>query len=147
MDVKDGTDLFVLVRPRDNDLATLAQTHRTVAAAIATGQIRACHDVSDGGVLVAAAEMCIASGFGATLPLVELPVDVEAFDELLGSYVLSVPRHNINAVFDILGKAVECTIIGDASPAARFIAFRSKDDAMDVSVDELTAAWRGTLDW
>jgi phosphoribosylformylglycinamidine synthase len=147
MDLKDGTDRFLLIRPRGNDLATLAKTHRTVAAAIATGRVRACHDVSEGGVLVAVAEMCIASGLGATLPLGELPAGVDAFDELLGSYLLSVQRDNIDAVSDLLRKDVELKIIGDASPAPHFVAFRSKEDSMDLSVNELTAAWRGTLDW
>ncbi|MDT7952645.1 MAG: phosphoribosylformylglycinamidine synthase subunit PurL [Acetobacteraceae bacterium] len=38
-----------------------------VRGQIAAGRVRACHDVSDGGLLIAVAEMMLASGVGATL--------------------------------------------------------------------------------
>ena len=38
-----------------------------VRTQILAGTVRACHDCSDGGLLVAVAEMCMASGVGATL--------------------------------------------------------------------------------
>ena len=57
------------------DLANLAATHRAVAGADRSGQsVGSCHDVCDGGLAVAAAEMCIASGLG-------LIVGAELFDE------------------------------------------------------------------
>jgi phosphoribosylformylglycinamidine synthase len=47
-------------RPRF-DLALAAETHRTVAKLISEGLVSAVHDVSDGGLAVAVAEMCIAA--------------------------------------------------------------------------------------
>ncbi|MEM8986836.1 MAG: phosphoribosylformylglycinamidine synthase subunit PurL [Pseudomonadota bacterium] len=59
---------------------------------IGEGKVAAVHDVSDGGLLVAIAEMCLAAGQGAKL---ETPVQARAaafwFGEDQGRYVLSAP--------------------------------------------------------
>jgi phosphoribosylformylglycinamidine synthase len=49
------------------DLAHEKKTGDAVRAMIEAGTIKACHDVSDGGVLTAVAEMAIVSGIGADL--------------------------------------------------------------------------------
>src|SRR5207237_8470887 len=68
MDLKDPREgVLCLVRAKSQSLDDLAKTHRAVACAIANEHVLACHDVSDGGWLVAAAEMCIASRLGLTL--------------------------------------------------------------------------------
>ncbi len=43
--------------------------------AISSGLVRACHDLSEGGLAVAAAEMAFAGGFGATLDLTAMPCE------------------------------------------------------------------------
>src|SRR6185437_16581811 len=66
MDLKDPREgRLLLISPRSNSLQDRITTHRALAAAIARGLVRSCHDVSDGGYITAVAEMCIASGFGA----------------------------------------------------------------------------------
>ncbi|MBB5987058.1 phosphoribosylformylglycinamidine synthase subunit PurL [Sphingobium lignivorans] len=49
------------------DLETERRTGTFIRSAIQCGAITACHDVSDGGVAVAVAEMALASGIGAIL--------------------------------------------------------------------------------
>jgi phosphoribosylformylglycinamidine synthase len=53
--------------PPPVDLAAERATGDFVRGAIAAKQIVACHDVSDGGLLVAVAEMAMAGGVGASL--------------------------------------------------------------------------------
>jgi phosphoribosylformylglycinamidine synthase len=53
--------------PPPVDLFAERRTGDFVRAEILAGRIAACHDVSDGGLLVAIAEMAMASGIGATL--------------------------------------------------------------------------------
>ena len=53
--------------PPPVDLAGERRTGEFVLGQIEAGRIRACHDLSDGGLAVAAAEMCMASGTGAEL--------------------------------------------------------------------------------
>ena len=64
-----------------------------VRAQILEGHVRACHDVSDGGILVAMAEMAIAGNTGARLftgPR-EIPGHAYWFGEDQGRYLLAVP--------------------------------------------------------
>jgi phosphoribosylformylglycinamidine synthase len=74
------------------DLAAERRHGEFVRAAILEGGVRACHDVSDGGLLVAIAEMALAGGTGAAL--VPGPDDVPAhafwFGEDQARYVLAV---------------------------------------------------------
>ena len=55
--------------------------------------MRACHDVSDGGLLVALAEMAMAGGVGARLSAgpPDIPGHAFWFGEDQGRYVLAVP--------------------------------------------------------
>src|SRR5262249_21938831 len=53
--------------PPPVDLAAERRNGDTVRAAILAGEATACHDLSDGGLLVALAEMAIAGGVGATV--------------------------------------------------------------------------------
>jgi phosphoribosylformylglycinamidine synthase len=89
MDLKNRTARVILVSPRDEKLQTLAATHRGLAKQIALGRVAACHDVGDGGVAVAAAEMCIASGLGLIVGE-ELLMTDGAFAERLGTYLVEV---------------------------------------------------------
>src|SRR5262249_53385180 len=59
MDLKGGRDNVVaLAKSRSGELADLAKLHRAMARIIRDGHVMSCHDISDGGALVAAAEMC-----------------------------------------------------------------------------------------
>ncbi|MCI5075432.1 phosphoribosylformylglycinamidine synthase subunit PurL [Oricola sp.] len=63
-----------------------------VRSAIRNGQVTACHDLSDGGMFVALAEMCIASGKGATVDAGDaLPAHALLFGEDQGRYLVTVP--------------------------------------------------------
>jgi phosphoribosylformylglycinamidine synthase len=81
-------------RPPRPDLCLEMQVQATLRSAIAAGLLSAAHDLSDGGLLVAAAEMAIASGSGARIAL---PASKERLERLLfgegGARVLvSVPE-------------------------------------------------------
>ncbi len=62
-------DLFHIERgaPPHVDLEAERRNGETIRRLIAEGLVTACHDVSDGGLLVAAAEMALASGEGLDL--------------------------------------------------------------------------------
>jgi phosphoribosylformylglycinamidine synthase len=90
--------------PPPMDLASEQRHGLFVRDMILAGRVRACHDVSDGGLAVAVAEMCIASRMGADL---KVPPDVATsvgwlFGEEQGRYVLAVPPA---ALRDVLAEA------------------------------------------
>ena len=51
------------------DAGAARRVFAAVHAAIAAGRVRACHDLSEGGLAVAAAEMAFAGGWGASIAL------------------------------------------------------------------------------
>jgi phosphoribosylformylglycinamidine synthase subunit PurL len=81
--------------PPPVDLAVERANGDFVRLHILNGTIRACHDVSDGGVLVALAEMAMASGVGArmmTHPR-DIPGHAFWFGEDQARYLVAVPDH------------------------------------------------------
>jgi phosphoribosylformylglycinamidine synthase len=80
--------------PPPVDLAAERTNGEFVRGQILTGAVRACHDVSDGGVLVALAEMAMESGVGArmfTHPR-DIPGHAFWFGEDQSRYLLAVPE-------------------------------------------------------
>ncbi len=78
--------------PPPVDLAVERANGDFVRARILSGEIRACHDVSDGGILVALAEMAMESGVGARLVTHprEIPGHAFWFGEDQGRYIVAV---------------------------------------------------------
>jgi len=78
--------------PPPVDLAAERRNGDFVRGQILGGQVRACHDVSDGGLLVAVAEMALDGRIGATLaaPSAEVAAHAFWFGEDQARYVLAV---------------------------------------------------------
>jgi phosphoribosylformylglycinamidine synthase len=55
------------------DLVLAKRTFQAIHRAINAGQVRACHDLSEGGLAVAAAEMAFAGGLGVKIDLGSVP--------------------------------------------------------------------------
>ncbi|MEF2072312.1 phosphoribosylformylglycinamidine synthase subunit PurL [Consotaella aegiceratis] len=72
------------------DLAEEKANGDFVRALIRAGRVSACHDISDGGLAVALAEMCIASGRGAQVDIGEGAWHALLFGEDQARYVLAV---------------------------------------------------------
>ena len=79
--------------PPPVDLAIERINGDFVRARILSGEIRACHDVSDGGILVAVAEMAMATGVGARMSAHprEIPGHAFWFGEDQARYLVAVP--------------------------------------------------------
>ena len=77
--------------PPPVDLAAERLSGDFVRALIRDGRVSACHDVADGGVLVALAEMAMAGGIGVTVdpPRGALPAHAWLFGEDQGRYLIT----------------------------------------------------------
>jgi len=87
--------------PPPVELALERRTGDLVRRFIREGLVTAVHDVSDGGLLVALAEMAMASGLGVQAEnfwMADLPPHAFWFGEEQGRYVVTVPRPAIAAV-------------------------------------------------
>ena len=72
------------------DLLTERMRGEFVRAAIRSGEVTACHDISDGGLAVALAEMCMASGLGMEIGLSGDHMHAALFGEDQSRYVLTM---------------------------------------------------------
>ena len=78
--------------PPQVDLAAERRNGEFVRELIADSRVSAVHDVADGGVLVALAEMAMASGIGCTLD--SLNDAASAFGEDQSRYLVTAPAHD-----------------------------------------------------
>ncbi|HEY0009509.1 MAG TPA: AIR synthase-related protein, partial [Tepidisphaeraceae bacterium] len=137
----------VLIRAKAADLKTLPAVHRAMSKLIADGYFFAVHDVADGGYAVTAAEMCIASGLGliASNALFDSPA---AFAEVPGGYVAELRKWDdlptIQAAFDGIAEVAE---LGITQGFTKLTLTTEKTRVTDISIEDMTKAWRGTLDW
>jgi phosphoribosylformylglycinamidine synthase len=123
--------------PPPVDLAAERRNGDFVRAEILAGRARACHDVSDGGLLVAVAEMCMASGVGAVLT-------AEGahgfwFGEDQARYVLAV-ADGAACVAAAAAAGVPARVIGNSQGEDLVVA-----GAGSISVERLARAHEATL--
>ncbi|MBE9603985.1 phosphoribosylformylglycinamidine synthase subunit PurL [Acetobacteraceae bacterium H6797] len=130
--------------PPPVDLAAERKTGDFLRARILAGGILACHDVADGGLLVAVAEMLMATGTGATLNAAPegIPAHAYWFGEDQGRYVVAA------------SDAVASTLIAAAReagiPATRLGVTENTEalvlaDGSTISLSGLKAAHEATL--
>jgi phosphoribosylformylglycinamidine (FGAM) synthase-like enzyme len=92
--------------PPPVSLETERKHGRMVQLLIEKGLLAACHDVSDGGLLVAIAEMCLPKKIGAQLRLPgQIPAFAYAFGEDQARYVIAVDAAKKDAVVVMLNQA------------------------------------------
>ena len=86
--------------PPPVDLIEERENGDIVRALIGEGMVTAAHDISDGGLLVALAEMAMASGIGANLdaPPEDIPAHAFWFGEDQARYLVTVPADRADAV-------------------------------------------------
>jgi phosphoribosylformylglycinamidine synthase len=78
--------------PPPVDLAIERRNGDFVRSVIEAGQVRACHDISDGGLLVAAAEMALSGNRGVDIhtDFMDLPSHAALFGEDQGRYLVEI---------------------------------------------------------
>jgi phosphoribosylformylglycinamidine synthase len=133
------------------DLAAERRHGDFVRGLIHRGDVRACHDISDGGLLVAVAEMVLAGGCGAVLETGPAPLLPHAFwfGEEQARYVLAVPDAAAILAAAAADGVEACTI--GHSRAADSVGYLTLPDATTISLDELRdtherffPAWMGS---
>jgi phosphoribosylformylglycinamidine synthase len=105
--------------------ATFAALH----AAIHAGLVRACHDLSEGGLAVSAAEMAFAGGLGARIFLNQVPHEIE-LDPESAAFAEELKAHAPPGEFNPLAAMPEATALLLFSESnSRFLCEVGPDDA------------------
>ena len=118
-------------------LPAAAGVHHAVAELIRRRLVNACHDVSDGGWLVALAEMAIGGDRGATVGDA-IALEFGPFEERRATYL--VETHDVAGVAAVLGRAG--VPHGELAIVCEEAALRSGE--LEASVNALRTAWSGS---
>jgi phosphoribosylformylglycinamidine synthase len=125
--------------------------YRRVHRAMLDGLVRSCHDVSEGGLAAALAEMALAGRLGADLSLAEIPADDVSDAALLFSesprrFVLEVCPGDLDALTATLGPVPwgRLGTVTDA-PRLRIAARDGSRTVVDATIDEIEASWKRPL--
>jgi phosphoribosylformylglycinamidine synthase len=128
---------------------SFAALHR----AISGGLVRACHDLSEGGLAVAAAEMAFAGGLGARIDLDrvpstpgDLPAAVLLFSESNSRFLCEVPPASA-AEFESRFAGVPHARVGEVTAQAELVISRAGRMVLAAEIAGLKAAWQAPLDW
>jgi phosphoribosylformylglycinamidine synthase len=122
--------------PPPVDLAAEKRHGDFVRAAIRSGEVNACHDISDGGLAIALAELCMASGVGASVTLATSEPHAELFGEDQARYVVAARPDYANwLVINAEGDGIPARRIGSAG-GDRLKA----GDLLSVAIAELRSA-------
>lgn len=136
------------------DLQLAPQIFAALHRAIHAGSVRSCHDLSEGGLAVAAAEMAFAGGWGLELDVSQLAARdglSEAatwlFSESTTRFLVEVANDRTQE-FESALAGLPCLAVGTVAahdrvqivgPAGRLL--------VDSRLADLKAAWQRTLDW
>jgi phosphoribosylformylglycinamidine synthase len=126
-----------------------------VHAAITTGQIRSCHDISEGGLAAAVAEMAFAGGLGAKISIDGIEVaDTSAEEQTLARlfsesntrFVVEVTPENQSA-FETAMNGFPLCLLGTVTGDTRFEITAGDQAVIAADISQLKEAWQKPLDW
>ncbi|MFM7741858.1 MAG: phosphoribosylformylglycinamidine synthase subunit PurL [Planctomycetota bacterium] len=132
---------------------------RRLHEAIRAGLVRSCHDISEGGLAVALAEMCIGGRMGLSATLRDVPCSEKSavdtvllFGESPSRFVVEVEPSAAGPLGDLwadLPVGRLGTLAGPGEPGAEKLVIKGLDHSVliDVSVDVLENTWKRPLDW
>ena len=135
------------IRPDEGKL-----TMERLSTAISSGLVRSCHDCSEGGIGVAAAEMAFAGGYGMSLNLDDVPTgdEIDADDYLLFSesnsrFIVEIePQHR--DAYENHTKGVPTGCLGTVIDTPEFvIKGKAGHSIVETSIDALKSAWQTPL--
>jgi phosphoribosylformylglycinamidine synthase len=128
--------------------------YQALSAAIERGLVNACHDCSDGGFGVAAAEMAFAGGWGMQLDLRAIPQesgmdrdDTLLYAETASRFVVTVPPQHGDAFRQIMQS---CAIgeVGTVRETPDFLVVGQQGEVVIHSdIGALKEAWQQPLRW
>jgi phosphoribosylformylglycinamidine synthase II len=132
------------------DLAQAPQLMAALRTAISAGLVRACHDLSEGGLGVAIAEMALAGNLGVTLDVRAVPHNPAAADDLVLLFSESPTRFLVEvrpadaSAFEAAMNGHACARVGAVTEADVVITGLMGETLAHLSLSAVKTAWQGT---
>jgi len=131
--------------------AKAKRTFKAVTSAIDRGLIKSCHDISEGGLAVAVAEMSFAGGLGLEIELKKVSGkeltrnDFVLFSESNSRFIVEVTEAD-KEDFEDLMKGKVCSLIGKVTEEQKIIIKGLNGKVViDASLETLRNSWKKTL--
>jgi phosphoribosylformylglycinamidine (FGAM) synthase-like enzyme len=125
-----------------------------LAMATEKGLVKACHDLSDGGLGVAVAEMAFAGDLGASINLKQVPLeeDIKRDDYILFSesnsrFLAEVAPEDRGKFEKAMGKSIFAQIGEVTSSDMLEIYGLEGNKVLDIPINRLKKAWQRPLGW
>jgi len=126
----------------------------TLSAVMEKGVVKACHDLSEGGIGVAAAEMAFAGGLGMVIHLGQVPLgeamnrdDYVLFSESNTRFLVEVTPED-SQQFEGMMAGIDFTAIGQVTSKKRLEVYSlNKEVVLSALISELKEAWQRPLRW
>lgn len=136
--------------PQVDALSARARYERMFTA-IQNGLITAAHDISDGGLAVALAEMALAGRIGAQVdalaaPHLDCSVEQILYSESASRFVVTVKGQNQTA-FESLFKGDFIGLVGRTTDDGQLHIRAKEQELLRAHVEDLAASWKKTLDF
>ncbi|MBI3957545.1 MAG: phosphoribosylformylglycinamidine synthase, partial [Chloroflexi bacterium] len=126
-------------------LARYTALHR----AIRSGLAQSCHDLSEGGLAVALAEMCIGGRLGLQVEIGDWGLEIgeggpvaTLFSESNGRLLVEVRAEDATALEELFA-GLPLVAIGVVSAETRLVVELGEESVIDLGVEELVCAWKG----
>ncbi|MCS6879925.1 MAG: phosphoribosylformylglycinamidine synthase subunit PurL [Oscillochloridaceae bacterium] len=142
-----GTDLPGASRLPRVDLAAAPHTFTALHRAMSAGLVQACHDLSEGGLAVAAAEMVIAGNLGLDLRLDAVAQDTltALFSETPSRFLVEVRPDDASA-FEAALDGVILNRLGTVTVAPTLLIRTAETTVLALDVATLRTHWKSGLD-
>jgi phosphoribosylformylglycinamidine synthase len=125
-----------------------------LSAVMEKGLVRACHDLSEGGIGVAAAEMAFAGGLGMVIHLGQVPLgeamnrdDYVLFSESNTRFLVEVAPEDRHQFEDMMA-GIDFAAIGHVTSKERLEVYGLNGEiVLSALIAELKEAWQRPLRW
>ena len=138
-----GGQVPLLLNPEKN-----LSTYRALSTAIQNGLVRTAHDCSEGGLAVAAAEMCIGGRLGAEIDIDgtgKSSVWARLWGESLGRFLVGVqPEQETEFIQWMSGHPI--TYLGVVTKTPTLIISDGYDKLVETGTNAMVESWQKTLD-
>ena len=130
------------------DIDKAKATFESVHAAISSGWIRSCHDISEGGLAAAIAEMAFAGGVGVEVNVAAIDAEsdlIRLFSESNSRFVVEVTPEN-QAAFEYAMTGITIVHLGHVSAETTVKISSGSNELISESVSRLKSSWQSPLD-
>ena len=120
----------------------------SLSRAIREGLVLSCHDCSEGGLAVAAAEMAFAGHVGLRIDLPKIPSDADKdykilFSESNSRFLVEVEKKNEEHFEEMTGAAK----IGETCSGKKLTFFKESRDVINSDLEKLKKSWKSAIKW